>query len=65
MASVTLTDNQWKTLMRMGRGAAAGGSVVIDVTAGLLTVTKFGGANGTGTATEVAHKSGAAGDRQS
>lgn len=64
MASVTLTDNQWKALVRQyPAGAAAGGSVVIDVTAGDLTVTWYPQASGGGTA-QGSKKSGAAGQQK-
>lgn len=63
MASVTLTDNQWKALHNLPRGAAAGGSVVIDVTAGDLTVTKYPLAAGAGTA-QLAEKRGTSGQQK-
>lgn len=63
MASVTLTDNQWKALRRYPKGAPAGGSVVIDVTGGDLTVTWYPQANGAGTA-QKSQKSGSAGQQK-
>lgn len=61
MASVTLTDNQWKALVRQHQaGAPAGGSVVIDVTGGDLTVTWYPQASGGGTA-QISRKTGSAG----
>ena len=63
MASVILTDNQWKALRRYPKGAAAGGSVVIDVTAGDLTVTWYPLAAGGGVA-QGSQKSGARGEQK-
>lgn len=63
MASVTMTGNQWMALRHYPRGAAAGGSVVVDVTGGVLTVTKYTLPNGGGVAHEV-HKAGASGEQQ-
>jgi len=52
MASITLTDTQWTALKNKAEsnGAPVGGSVVLDITAGVLTVTWFPQANGGGTA---------------
>ena len=61
MASITLTSEQWRKLRRMPSGAPAGGSVVIDVTTGVLTVTKFPLANGAGTAQDT-RKAGSGGE---
>ena len=63
MASVTLTDNQWKALRRYPKGVPAGGSVVIDVTTGDLTVTMYPQAAGGGTA-QGSYKSGPAGQQK-
>lgn len=63
MASVTMTDNQWKALRRYPKGAPAGGSVVIDVTAGDLTVTWYPLANGAGSSQQ-ACKAGGSGQQK-
>lgn len=67
MASVTLTDNQWKALRRYPKAAPAGGWGVIDVTGdvtgGDLTVTWYPQANGAGTA-QKSQKSGSAGQQK-
>ena len=63
MASVTLTDNQWKALLTCSRGAPAGGSIVVDVTAGLLTITTYPQPNAAGTA-QLVRKFGPSGEQK-
>jgi hypothetical protein len=63
MAALTLTDNQWKSLVNYNRGAPAGGSVTIDVVAGDLVVTWYPLPSAAGTA-QGSRKSGAAGQQK-
>jgi hypothetical protein len=63
MASITLTGEQWKDLRNQPRGAAAGGSVVLDVTAGDLTVTHYPQPAAAGTPF-VARKTGSGGNNK-